>query len=233
MRTQRDILGFEWIIRPESKIDGRVQDDIGADYMHENYVLEYIIGMFRQGNTLDNVFIDIGAHVGYYSIRVSPYVRQVVAFEPVAYNYDGLMHNRRLNNIDNLIAHQCGILNEPGEQNVIVAGGSSRIGTDTDHEVNNCLFKRFDDLYSEQLHTLLDVSDNIIVKIDIEGFELSALQSMTEFIKAHRPVLVIEYHDNIYDYAIGSKKQIIDFVFRNGYSMQKDLYEKLVCFPKR
>ena len=89
----KDEGGFIWVVRDDSENEDVMQDNVGADIEHERKFLDFI----KRESSDFKVFIDIGAHVGYFSIRLAHLFREVHAFEPSIYNRQGLFANTSLN----------------------------------------------------------------------------------------------------------------------------------------
>ena len=60
------------------------------------------------------LFVDVGAYLGTYSVRLSPHFRQVYAFEPNPSMYGILSENKRLNDLSNLTAEPLALSNQEG-----------------------------------------------------------------------------------------------------------------------
>lgn len=148
-----------------------------------------------------SIFVDVGANCGFYSVLAAlwnPSLR-VIAFEPVPVIFEGLKANVRLNQLDDRI--QCenvALSMETGRAafflpkgeglNIEATGtlnanswqsrqGSPRIQVET---------VRFDEY--ETLHRMhVD-----LIKIDVEDFEASVLDGMSEIIVRDRPFIVCE-----------------------------------------
>lgn len=124
-----------------------------------------------------NVFLDIGAHWGYYSIIVAldkslPDV-EVFAFEPGDVNRSQLYANLFLNNLsDKVTVFSEGVSNEAGSAGFQSHGdqnrGRSRISDQTNSTISVCTIDG----------ALLFNDKRIGVKIDVEGHELQVLQGM-------------------------------------------------------
>ena len=59
-----------------------------------------------------NLFLDIGAHMGFYSISISKKNITTYSFEPVEKNYEQLKKNKSINNISNIFLYNIALSNE-------------------------------------------------------------------------------------------------------------------------
>jgi len=60
------------------------------------------------------VFIDVGSHIGKYTLLLSDIVDRVIALEPDPRNYKLLLYNLKLNNINNVIPLQIAASSKKG-----------------------------------------------------------------------------------------------------------------------
>ena len=56
-----------------------------------------------------DIFADVGANLGYYTVMLSPLVKKIVAFEPVKMSYDYCKTNIELNHRNNVVLHNLGL----------------------------------------------------------------------------------------------------------------------------
>jgi FkbM family methyltransferase len=145
--------------------------------------------------------LDVGANLGYYSVRLAAVVRQaggkVFSFEPDPFSYSLLLRNRAENRMEDAIVPfnvACGdedsevdLYPDPNPSNF----GGTRVekpGSETVSEQpgGTIPLRRIDDLVPPDMPVHL-------VKMDIEGFEPFALLGMRRILSAHRPALVCEF----------------------------------------
>lgn len=225
----KDEEGYLWCVRDDSFIDGCVQDMVGADIEHERIFLDRI----RTFASKEKVFIDIGAHVGYYTIRLSKYFRSIYSIEPSKYNCILLNTNRYLNDLVNIIIEH----NAIGKFNEV-----SRIynrGSVSFLEEVNSLYKTDKNVLFDQHNTVNVITlDNfispikkdfeMIIKIDTEGMELDILEGGIKFLKDNKNILLIEHHDSKIK---GNKDNIIKFLNNlDYYSICNDLPQESKIF---
>ncbi|MCH8317673.1 MAG: FkbM family methyltransferase [Bacteroidetes bacterium] len=192
-----------------------------GDYYETNiiYWLEKLIDLNNKP-----VFYDIGASYGYYSVRFSHHCRQIYAFEPVSSTCKVLSKNIKKNKLKNVHIFKTGIYDK-NEKLIINTYSCS---------ANNSIFKRnipeqhslkivgketirvnkLDDLFAA--HNMLPPD---IIKIDVEGAELSALKGAKHIINQYKPVLIIEYSDATCMDAGYNKEMIIGQIDNSYYSI--------------
>lgn len=185
----READGLAWIDRGM-----RTGDGLGFTE-HEKELKPILEGLLPDGG----VFLDVGAHVGHWTLRLAGKASQVVAVEANPATAATLRRHLAMNDITNVTVlpvaawdrHHTLWLNDPSGQ---IEGGSTRVlavSEDTGLAVPAVRLDTCPEL------TGLDRLD--LVKLDVEGADLHALRGMAGLLAAHRPVLFIECHD-IYGY---------------------------------
>lgn len=138
--------------------------------------------LFQQVLQRGMVFVDVGAHIGYYTLLASALVGpegRVFAFEPEEHNYKLLSRNIELNSFQNAIPIKQAALNRSGTARLMLAErstGHSVFIEDTDKigTVIDIMATTLDDFFSKQGWSPVD-----LIKIDTEGAELQVLEGMS------------------------------------------------------
>jgi FkbM family methyltransferase len=146
--------------------------------------------------------IDIGANIGYHSVRMAAVVKQgegkVFCFEPEPFNFSLLTRNRTENRMEDVLElYQIAC----GDENCEVAiyrdanpcnfgGARTRKAGQNGPESERIAIvpmRRLDDLIPEKVPVHL-------VKIDVEGYEPFVLRGMSRLIHRCRPRIVMEFN---------------------------------------
>ena len=186
---EADLLGLKFSGNIVNYID-RLVYFCGA---HEKYMLfmlrDYIAKIHRHGDD-DIIFFDVGANAGNHSLYLSQLVSSVHAFEPFERVRKQLQDNIVRNNIGNITVHPFGLAGEDAtlpfyaapEENL---GAASFFADhkDDNYYLGDMQLKRGDGLNLGRVD---------ILKADVEGFEKFVLEGLSETIKVHRPLMVIE-----------------------------------------
>jgi FkbM family methyltransferase len=144
-------------------------------------------------------FFDIGANVGFVTILAARLVGpsgRVVAFEPVPENVAAIRENLALNDIHWAEVRETAVGRAAGKATFIVSDVSafSRLASvnvpSGARESIEVAVSSIDELMSAGELPVPDV-----VKIDIEGAELEAIEGMRQTLGEHKPVLLCEVHD--------------------------------------
>lgn len=206
MSTHSDSNGIVWVDR------GGHTDDHLTHGGHETYLIATARAMLPEGGA----FVDVGAHVGLYSLNLADKAGVVIAIEANPDTYSVLRQNV-LNNEDRLSARIVTHLyaawdrREPlamQDPNGKVTGGSARCLPESEDE--NVV--TFGVPLDESLPSDLKVD---VVKIDVEGAEARVLKGMQKRIMKDHPVLLIEMHDMYYGEQI--RLDVLAFLEALGY----------------
>lgn len=136
-----------------------------------------------------DVFVNIGANAGWYSLIAAKLGLRTCAVEPDEINYSLLEENIKLNNLTNLHTHQAACSNEEGSS--LLYGGNSgssliRGWANLPEEGRLVQVMPFDNLHPSR-------EENAMVYIDVEGWELSVLKGMTSYLNSlSKCVMLIE-----------------------------------------
>ncbi len=177
-----------------------------------------------------DVFYDIGANVGYFSVVAAGIVGStggVVAFEPVPVNALYVRRNAAINDMAIDVREQAvGERSGPGVLNVAAYSGGSalegvdvppdRVGTMTVEVVS------IDDLVAAR-----SVPPPTVVKVDVEGGEMLVLRGMQRTLADCRPALVLEFDGEDAASVADKAAACIELLQTAGYAV-KELPE---CYP--
>ena len=138
--------------------------------------------LFTKLVTEGMIVVDIGAHVGYYTLLAARAVGdqgKVFCFEPEPSNYALLLKNIEKNNSNSVVPVQKAVTNTTGSIKLFIAKDPSghSIGSDNPHQrailVDSTTLDDFFACREYPIH---------IIKIDVEGAEMAVLQGMRDII---------------------------------------------------
>lgn len=152
-----------------------------------------------------SVFIDVGANMGYFSLLASSVVGKfghIIAIEPSSRDYARLVDNVKINNLTNIIStYHIAISDVSGSAKLAVAceerSALNTLGSEFSFkgvdkvETENVKVVSIDELVSDINLTRVDV-----LKLDIEGSELKALQGARNVIEKFRPAIMLGVNVN-------------------------------------
>jgi FkbM family methyltransferase len=176
--------GLEWLAR------GPHTDDWIA-VGHEDALAPVLDGLLPAGG----VFVDVGAHVGRWAIRMARKASFVFAVEANPDTAAVLRYNLELNSTGNVEVIAAAAWDTRAKLALdkprAVTSGSTRVG-EGEGEVDAA---PLDDLLLTQSRP----GQIDLIKLDVEGADLHALRGMGEILRRYHPVLFIEDH-SIYGY---------------------------------
>ncbi len=174
------------------------------DFVYVNYAYEVDLKHFIEAQRFD-VFFDVGACIGEYSVWLARKGYRCFAFEPVPGSYEMLTKNIALNGLQNKVrAFNFGLGDKSSIEHfklhAVNPGANHRVNTATAQTTQGEI-RPMDEVFKTlNLHP----SNNILVKIDIEGMEVEMLKGSEHFIR---------YFDNvtfIIEEKISGSRQIIN-----------------------
>ncbi|HEX2079709.1 MAG TPA: FkbM family methyltransferase [Longimicrobium sp.] len=146
--------------------------------------------LFQQHIRPGATVLDVGAHVGYYTLLAAVLAGEsgrVHAFEPNPQNADFLRRHVRINALGNVRVEQAAVSDQAGTARFDFGTGSGtgHLAAGGALEVRTI---RLDDYCAE--HALAPAA----VKIDVEGAEVSVLEGARQMLERHRPVIFLSTH---------------------------------------
>jgi FkbM family methyltransferase len=154
---------------------------------HERATIEYLRSSLKPGD----VFVDVGAHVGYYAAYAGRLVGRtgsVFAFEPFPSNYKLLSRNCR--HMPHIKSIQAAVSDSSGEALLFehATSNSSHAFTDLSGSGKTIPVRKvtLDEwAYESEVHRV------DVVLIDVEGHELSVLRGMRHIIANNLNIIII------------------------------------------
>jgi FkbM family methyltransferase len=163
---------------------------------------------------------DIGANIGYYTIQFSRVVGRngkVHSFEPCAYQMDTLERNVKLNSIDNVVTHKLIVSDRDDEVKKIYFSGMANTGSSS-LEVKTDDYEQVACITIDKYCMVNDINSVDIVKIDVEGHELSVLKGMQNILgNGSVKHLFLEINNHALSSGQTSGHEIISFLQKFGY----------------
>ena len=191
-----------------------------ADHILKQGIFEYdVIKWCEQFVSMNGNFIDIGAHMGTYSVILSKKCRHVFAFEAQKFTADCLSIGLAINSCLNVTVHNVALGSEKGTgtlHHVSEDGGGSTVRS----TIPTMASQKVLSTEEISINTLDSYEiDNVdFLKLDVEGFELEVLKGATETLKRSRyPPFVFEAWND--DWYKQDKEALFAFVRQLGYKI--------------
>ena len=157
--------------------------------------------------------VDIGAHIGVFTIYASRNGATVYAFEPSPDSYTSLLCNLALYDVtEEVVAHNTAVSSLDGYVDISLHGEESLADStarDTGGETRT--------VPSKTLASIMDsvnTDGNCLIKMDCEGAEFKILQECSEGIFDGVDTVFIEYHRAVDDPVV-----LVDTLSEFGYSV--------------
>jgi len=133
-----------------------------------------------------DVFVDVGANIGYYTCHAAKKGKQVLAVEPLAENLDYLRENVRVNGFGGIEIREM-VLGESSGSAVLhgASTGASLVGG---WAQMSPLLRRT--VLMDSLDNILrarDAGRRLLIKIDVEGAELRVLRGAVKVLRGSPP----------------------------------------------
>ena len=228
-------------------IDTFGETDIISDIILKNNIWEPNVSSYIKQNVKNCTFIDIGCNIGFHScIALLSDVNYVYAFECNPKTFNKFKNTIFLNGFNNINLKNIGI--SDSKKTYIFNEVEGNIGAshivDT-HIGWNGNVNRIEDITTDLLDNLIDTNDiyteNIVIKIDVEGHEFNALNGMKNILNDIRTnKIIIELNPsttiyntliNIIDYLIKLKfieiKLLFDISKDNWYGEEIDIFNPI------
>ncbi len=169
--------------------------------------------------------VDAGANFGLHALLAGVLVGSkgaVRAFEPIPANFERLKHHIRLNKLENVVKAIPSAVSDSRDPTLQMFSGAEELGVTASLRQSGGNTRgswvpntRLDDC-------LPDLPPPVrLIKIDVEGAELSVLRGAEKLLQAHHPVLVIEVHVFAFPSFQTSLPEFLAFLERFGYREHK------------
>lgn len=154
---------------------------------HEEFESEIVKKIIKKGN----IVIDIGAHMGYYTLLFARTVGEnghVYSFEPDPRNFDLLKKNVEINGYKNVTLIQKAVSNKTGRGKLYLgeySGGNRIFDTHDDRKSIEIETIRLDD-YFENNSRKID-----FLKMDAEGTEIDIIEGMNLLLQKSQNIRIM------------------------------------------
>ena len=141
--------------------------------LHEFEDMAFVLHFLRPGD----LFVDIGANIGSYTLLASATGANAISFEPVPATFEVLLDNLHLNRLESRV----------DARNQAVGRSSGKLEMIADQDTTNQALRTGDRYAGETVHVPVVTLDDALqgalsklIKIDVEGFETEVLAGAAE-----------------------------------------------------
>ncbi len=167
--------------------------------------------------------VDVGANIGLYTLYAARRVGVsgcVLAIEPSSREMGTLKGNVEINALNNVRVRQVALSDRASEVELLVAraqnSGHNTLGafgynTPLDHR-ERTRTQSLDEIVQGEGLSKIDV-----IKMDIEGAELSALRGAVNTLRRDHPLLLLELADRLLQHQNASSANVLSLLSQHGY----------------
>ncbi|MEA3359125.1 MAG: FkbM family methyltransferase [Thermodesulfobacteriota bacterium] len=156
----------------------------------------YIKNRHGQFDLKEGIFIDIGAHVGKYAIRLANRLGdkgEVIAIEPEENNFKILEKNAKHNKLENIHLLNVACFNKDGEIPLYVSGNYTTLHSIYRNEGQKKVVAKA--LKLDTIVSQLNIKKVDLIKIDVEGAEIDVIKGSREILRKYHPRIIFEAWD--------------------------------------
>jgi len=183
-----------------------------------------------------DIFIDIGACVGYYILLGTKYMKnggKICAFEPDSILYTYLKEHFK--DANNIFIYSYAVSEKESKAPFYVSSIASS-GSLVHNRFDNEIDDTFEEVHVKNItiDSFFESEDlsNCLIKIDVEGGELKVIKGMMQKLKTDRPLVIIEIH-YFFLTRIGSHASGIFDIFEDNNYINRELHPARFLFvPK-
>lgn len=188
---------------------------IGAQIVYLGEYEDYIKDTFKKYISKNDTVLDIGANIGFHTLYFSELVGdtgKVIAFEPVPSTFNQLIKNISLNRYHNITPLNIALSNRNEDLFIHVNDADNNPGANNLFNLGDTKIecKKGDDIINENK---ID-----FIKIDVEGYELYALEGLQRTIEKQKPKIVFEFDKNYQLKTHTNPIAIFDFLKQFNYT---------------
>lgn len=208
--------GYKLYVIPE---DPGISSELRIFNIHEPLTTQLTIQELKKGMTC----LDIGSNIGYYALMESKSIGtegKVIAIEPNPKNFEYLKKNLDLQQVTNVEAYNMAAGDKDDQVNFLIHERSNLCSVIPEGKpipksakVITVPSKRIDSLLEGKKIEKLD-----FVRMDIEGYEIKAIEGAWTTIRKFKPIIQMEFHNSLFN--TEDKKKFFLKLKREGYEIK-------------
>jgi FkbM family methyltransferase len=161
------------------------QDSAFLSLLYERELTKYLL------NKKPRFFVDVGAHIGRFSVLLAKNGSYVLAIEPSSSNYKQLCKNILFNNLNNIkiLNVGCSDKEEIGKLSMTkgYTGNNTFLkGDNKNNSIEKVKLRKLGKIINKRMN------NKDIIKMDVEGFEIKVLKGMERILKTQNPIIIAE-----------------------------------------
>ncbi len=165
----------------------------------------------------NDVFLDVGANIGWYSLLIDKYFQEVIAyaFEPDPVNIRCFEYNLQANNSKNVNLVKKAVSDKSGTQTMYTYKNSNK-GRNSLLPINNHGEIKIEAIELDQFVKQMNISTVRFMKMDIEGYEYHALSGASQVLQ-NIELLLMEYAPGYMKKGNINPKDLLDLIANHHF----------------
>ena len=211
--------GLIFEVSPDSRIEQALllSTEAHPDHVWEPQTTRLLTALAAETS---NVIVG-GAYIGDHVLFLARAVGKagvVHAFEPMQRPFDRLLHNLKVNDIQNVVANRMGLWDRG--RVILTVEGHLGLASSKPEAEDNTGGERIESISIDEYVESRQISPVGLIMLDTEGGEEKALAGASETIAKDAPNIVFEIHRHFVDWSDGLEKtSIVEFLRSRGYSV--------------
>lgn len=189
---------------------------------YEKKEIDFLHSFLRKGD----VFFDIGANFGLFSLNASKIVGsegKVYAFEPFEPNFRKLIRHISLNNLQNITVEKKAVSDCKSTSEIRYDEREANLGMASLYTPDFTASQRVETISIDDYVLEHHISGIDLIKMDIEGGEYLALHGMRRVLRDFKPSIIIEVNPDLLEQSNSNEQEILDFFEKHAYKKTKVL----------
>jgi FkbM family methyltransferase len=198
-------------------------DSVGQDVFYDGCSEPEVMNALRSHLNAGDTFIDVGAHIGQYSLLASRIVGAngtVHAFEPDPSTFELLVENMR--SLANVSVNQIALSNEKGSAELFL-GDVAHVAFNSLRPLSSCGTGKHCSVATLTLDEYVAsrrLAKVALIKMDVEGAEMNVLLGARELLTGlNKPRIVLELNQNALRQFGCSQDMVKDLLREYGYDL--------------
>jgi len=225
---------FSFFLNDGSRFDYPLKSAIGRSLFSQGFEIEEI-EFVRRTLKLGDVFFDVGANGGLYSIIAAKLVGEnghVYCFEPGERESKLLLHNLAINNLTNVTTIKSAVSNIKGKTNFAISVDEAMNSLlETNHPA-----QKIQEWQQVEVTTLDDIVEELsvkkvdFIKIDVEGAEKQVLDGAKILLESQKEIVILfEASDlNAESFGYSVKDFLLDIMSSGFFVYQLNKFGNLI-----
>ena len=214
-----------WLPNSDKHIAEKLEEQspVNRGYDYQTQQRDYALSFSLKYASRSKVAIDIGAHVGLWSVDMANHFKELICFEPVKLNKECLIKNLTDRNIKNYKLYGCALGARDGKINLSIDNdntGNPYVDQSGTYEVD---MKRLDSFGFKRVD---------FIKIDVEGYELEVLKGGEYTITSCKPIIVLETKDKHYERYGTNFREIKRWLEARSYAIDNVVNSEAIFYNK-